>query len=146
MAGLKWKSINFEKERIRIENNRVNVNGKAIDGSPKSITSEMIISISQIQDIRNCLQQLKKWQNKKFGGCEYLMVNPQTRKPLCPQNRLTYFLPYVKIITRYTLIKPQIKGNTMQNCILSPLVWVNYVATLRDTFWVCLLWGTLFLF
>lgn len=33
----------------------------------------------------------------------------------------------------------------MQNCILSPLVWVKCVATLRDTFWVCLLWGTLFI-
>ena len=86
MAGLKWESIDFEKERIRIENNRVNVNGKAIDGSPKSITSERIIFLPKNQDFRNCLQQIRQWQYEKFGGCEYLMVNPQTGKPLCPQN------------------------------------------------------------
>lgn len=86
MAGLKWESIDFKKERIRIENNRVNVSGKAIDGSPKSITSERIIFLSKNQDFRNCLQQIKQRQYEKFGGCEYLMVNPQTGKPLCPQN------------------------------------------------------------
>lgn len=30
--------------------------------------------------------EYKKTQEDKFGGCEYLIVNPQTGKPICPQN------------------------------------------------------------
>lgn len=86
MAGLKWESIDFKKGYLQIKNNRVNVNGKSIDNTPKSKTSERTIQLPTNKDFITCLNDLKQWQTEKFGGCDYLMINPQTGKPIHPQN------------------------------------------------------------
>lgn len=86
MVGLKWENIDFNNKKIKIINNRINVNGKVIEKTPKSQTSNRIIPLPQNLDFIECLNNVKQWQDSKFGGCAYLIVNPQTGKPICPQN------------------------------------------------------------
>ena len=86
MVGLKWESVNLEEKTIKIQNNRINVNGKIIDKAPKSKSSCRILDISSFHILLDCLLETKKWQETTFTFCDYVMVNFQTGLPLCPQN------------------------------------------------------------
>ncbi len=84
MLALKWENVDMENGYISIVENRVKVGGKVIMKSPKSKTS--IRKIAFNSTIKELFKKEMEYQAVKFGGCEFVMVNPQTGKPLSPSS------------------------------------------------------------
>lgn len=84
MIALKWENVDMENCYISIVENRVKVGSKVIMKSPKSKTS--IRKIAFDSTLRELFKNEEEYQAEKFGGCEFVMVNPQTGKPLSPSS------------------------------------------------------------
>ena len=82
IMGLKWESVDFQKNTITIENTRVALQKKVIEKAPKSKNSKRVLSIAVYSKIIEALQDYKQWQQQKFPESLYVMINPQTGKPL----------------------------------------------------------------
>ncbi len=85
IVGLKWESVDFEKETIMIENNRTPVKGKIVEKAPKTKASKRKLSLTAYPFILQELKECKEWQNQKFGGCSHVLANTITGKPLNPK-------------------------------------------------------------
>ena len=94
IAGLKWESIDFDKGTLMIENNRTPAKGKIIEKAPKTKASIRKLSLTAYPFILQVLKDCKEWQDKKFGGCSYVVVNTITGKEIDPKTvnkRLEHF-------------------------------------------------------
>ena len=91
IMGLKWESVDFKNEEIRINNTRVALQNMIIEKCPKSKTSERLLSIANFPFLVEELKAYKKWQKENHPQSQYVMINPQTGNPLNPRG-LTHAL------------------------------------------------------
>lgn len=82
IMGLKWESVDLEKQTVKIENTRVAVRDIVIEKSPKSESSKRTLSYGDCPQLVKELQKRKKWRDEKFPNAPYVMINPKTGNPL----------------------------------------------------------------
>lgn len=82
MAGLKWDKIDLQNSKLHIVESKTKAGGKVIIKSPKSTSSVRVLDIPN--PLKELLDEVKQYQIEKFGGCDYVMVNPQTGKGISP--------------------------------------------------------------
>ena len=82
IMGLKWENIDFSKNTITINNNRVVLRNKTIDKSPKTKDSERKLTLEDFPFIIEELKSYRNWQIENFPDSLYVMINPYTGKPL----------------------------------------------------------------
>ncbi len=82
IMGLKWESVDFQKNTITINNNRVVLRNKTIDKSPKTKDSERKLTLEDFPFIIEELKSYRNWQIENFPDSLYVMINPYTGKPL----------------------------------------------------------------
>lgn len=82
MAGLKWDKIDLQNSKLHIVESKTKAGGKVIIKSPKSTSSVRVLDIPK--PLKELLDEVKQYQIEKFGGCDYVMVNPQTGKGISP--------------------------------------------------------------
>lgn len=46
MCGLRWADVDLESGRLTVAHNRVSVNGKAMDGQPKTDKSSRVLPLT----------------------------------------------------------------------------------------------------
>lgn len=82
LCGLKWVNVDLSKGEIYIRDNKTKVGGKVIVKAPKTEKSNRDLEIDSVT--KELLERIKDEQQEKFGGCEYVMVSPQTGKGISP--------------------------------------------------------------
>ncbi len=89
--GLRWSSIDFEAGYLLIQDNRVSINGKAINSTPKTPNSIRKIFLSP--DVKGVLERMKLQQLEDAGmwlesweDSGYVFTNERSGKPSHPEN------------------------------------------------------------
>lgn len=82
MVGLEWSNIDLDKGVMTISQSKNKVGGKVVITTPKTKNSYRKLAINPYT--LELLKELKQKQKERFGGCRFLMVNPQTGEGISP--------------------------------------------------------------